>query len=70
MGYAMMHNQNILLQEKFLDKCRCAMQMTALSLCSGNPGYLRRSNCMAATLLTLPIGVALAVRRWMQFRKM
>ena len=70
MGYAMMHNQNMLLRKKFLDKCCCAMQMTALSLCSGNPGYLRRSNCMAATLLTLPMGAALAVRRWMQFRKM
>ena len=70
MGFAMMHNQNMLLREKFSDKCRCAIQMTALSLCSGNPGYLLKSNCMAATLLTLPMGAALAIRRWVQFKNM
>ena len=70
MGFAMMHNQNMLLRETFRDKCRCAIQMTALSLCSGNPGYLLKSNCMAATLLTLPMGAALAIRRWVQFKNM
>ena len=70
MGFAMMHNQNMLLRESFQDKCRCAMQMTALSLYAGNPGYLKESNCMAATLLTLPVGVALSIRRWMQYKKL
>lgn len=70
MGYAMMHNQNILLRESFRDKCRCAMQMTALSLYAGNPGYLKESNCMAATVLTLPVGFALSIRRWMQYKKL
>lgn len=70
MGYAMMHNQNMLLHPDFREKCRCAMQMTALSLWSGNPGYLLKSNCMAATLLTLPVGLALSVRRRMQYRKL
>lgn len=70
MGYAMMHNQNMLLRRSFRDKCRCAVQMTALSLWSGNPGYLLKSNCMAATLLTLPVGLALSVRRRMQYRKL
>lgn len=70
MGYAMMHNQNMLLCDSFREKCRCAMQMTALSLYAGNPGYLRESNCMAATLLTLPLGAALSVRRRMQYKKL
>lgn len=70
MGFAMMHNQNMLLRESFREKCRCAMQMTALSLYAGNPGYLRESNCMAATLLTLPLGAALSVRRRMQYKKL
>ena len=70
MGYAMMHNQNMLLRESFLEKCRCAMQMTALSLYAGNPGYLKESNCMAATLLTLPLGAALSIRRRMQYKKL
>lgn len=70
MGYAMMHNQNMLLCDSFREKCRCAMQMTALSLYAGNPGYLRESNCMAATLLTLPVGAALSIRRRMQYKKL
>lgn len=67
MGYAMMHNQNMLIQDSFQDRCRSAVQMTALSLYAGNPGYLMKSNCMAATLLTLPVGVALSIRRRMQY---
>lgn len=70
MGFAMMHNQNMLLRKKFLDKCWCAIQMTALAIYSGNPRYLLKSNCKAATLLTLPIGAAVAIRRWKQFKKM
>lgn len=70
MGYAMMHNQNILLRDTFQEKCRCAMQMTALALYAGNPSYLLKSNCMAATLLTLPVGAALSVRRRMQYKKL
>ena len=67
MGYAMMHNQNMLLHSDFPEKCRCAMQMTALALYAGHPGYLLRSNCPAATLLTLPLGILLAIRRHIQF---
>ena len=70
MGFAMMHNQNMLLQDKFVEKCRCAMQMTALSLYSGNPGYLLQSNSKTATLLTFPIGAALSLRRRRQYKKL
>lgn len=70
MGYAMMHNQNILLSKSFREKCRCAMQMTALSLYAGYPEYLKESNSMAATALTFPLGVALSLRRRMQYAKL
>lgn len=70
MGFAMMHNQNMLLRESFREKCRCALQMTALSLYAGHPEYLKESNCVAATVLTFPMGLALSVRRRMQYRKM
>ena len=70
MGYAMMHNQNMLLVENTAEKLKAAMQMTALSLCSGNPQYLKESNCMWATALTFPLGAALSVRRKIQFMKM
>lgn len=70
MGFAMMHNQNMLLRKSFREKCRCAMQMTALSLYAGNPGYLFKSNCRTATLLTLPLGAALSLRRRIQYKKL
>ena len=70
MGYAMMHNQNMLLRGSFREKMKCAMQMTALSLYAGNPSYLKESNCMAATVLTFPAGAALSLRRRRQFAKM
>lgn len=70
MGFAMMHNQNMLLRESFRDKLWCATQMTALALYSGNPGYLFQSNCKLATILSLPVGVALSLRRKMQYSKM
>ena len=67
MGFAMMHNQNMIIRKKFPDKCRCAMQMTALSLYAGHPEYLMQSNCIPATILTLPLGAALSIRRGKQF---
>ena len=70
MGYAMMHNQNMLIADNAKAKLKAAMQMTALSLCSGNPQYLRESTCKWATVLTFPVGAALSVRRKIQFMKM
>ena len=70
MGFAMMHNQNMLLTDSFLAKCRSAMQMTALSICGKAPSYILKTNCLSATLLTLPVGIALSFRRRRQFNNM
>ncbi len=70
MGFAMMHNQNMLIYKKFKQKCRCAAYMTALAIYAGNIGYLRKSNCKTATLLTFPYGLALSFRRRRQFAKL
>ena len=70
MGFAMMHNQNMMLHSSLKGKLWCAVQMTALSLYAGNPSYLRQSNCMAATILTFPIGFALSLRRKKQYAKL
>lgn len=70
MGYAMMHNQNMLLTSSFREKLRCAMQMTALSLYAGEVSYLKESNCMTATVLSFPLGFALSIRRRMQYKKL
>jgi len=70
MGYAMMHNQNLLIYKDFTSRFRAAMQMTALSLCSGNCRYLLQSNCKWLTLLSLPFGLILSLRRKIQFSRM
>lgn len=70
MGYAMMHNQLILLSENMKRKIFHTVQMTALCLYSKNPQYLMKSNARCLTLLTLPLGFVLALRRYLQFRKM
>ena len=68
MGFAMMHNQNMKINPRFTDKCKSAVQMTALSLYAGNFSYLKQSNCLAATILTFPVGVVVAARRKKQFK--
>ena len=68
MGYAMMHNQNMRIKRRFFDKCKSAVQMTALSLFAGNISYLKQTNCPMATILTFPVGCLLAIRRKIQFR--
>ena len=70
MGFAMMYNQNILLADSFRQKCRCAMQMTALAICGKHPCYLLKTNSPAATLLTLPLGMVLSLRRRRQYRRL
>lgn len=70
MGFAMMHNQNMKIRKSFRDKCKCAMQMTALSIYAGHPEYLKKTNCVPATLLTFPLGAALSLRRRRQYSKM
>ncbi len=69
MGFAMMHNQNMKICKRFFDKCKCAIQMTALCLVAGEASYLKKTNSLTATVLTFPIGVALSFRRRCQFVK-
>ena len=70
MGFAMMHNQNMLLRRKFKDKCLSAMQMTGLCIYAGNIFYLKESNCILATVLTLPLGILISFRRRRQFAQL
>ncbi len=70
MGYAMMYNHMLKYGGSFVKKCKVAVQMTALSIYGGHIDYLRRSNCPIATVLTFPLGVALSVRRRMQYAKL
>lgn len=70
MGYAMMYNQFLLIHQSFKKRCEDAIQMTALTIAAGNLSYLRNSNAMGITILTLFVGIVWGIRRIIQFRKM
>ena len=70
MGFAMMYNQLMKIDTSFSSRCKDAYRMTALALYSGNPGYLKQSSSPSITILTLPVGIALAFRRSRQYKKL
>lgn len=70
MGFAMMHNQNILIYHSFKQKVHSAIQMTALCFYAGNLNYLKQSNNMMLTVLTFPLGIAIGFRRKIQYSKL
>lgn len=70
MGFAMMHNQNILIYHSFKQKVHAAIQMTALCFYAGNLNYLKKSNNMMLTVLTFPLGIAIGCRRKIQYSKL
>lgn len=70
MGFAMMHNQNLLIHKTFKERLFDASQMTALSLYSGNPGYLKKTNSVFYTIISLPLGFVISLRRKKQFKNL
>ena len=69
MGYAMMYNQNLKIYSSARRNLYDAMQMTALAAYARNFSYLKESNNKLATILTLPLGLLLGVRRGIQYSK-
>lgn len=69
MGYAMMYNHKLLYHITRKEKFSAACQHIALSLYGKHPGYILKSNCLGYTVLMLPFGIILAIRRWMQYKK-
>lgn len=70
MGFAMMHNQNLLIKKGMKQKLHSASQMIALCIYAKHLEYLRKSNNKAVTALALPYGLALGIRRCMQYAKL
>lgn len=70
MGFAMMYNQNMSIWPGIRNHWRDAVQMIALSFYSRNLSYLKKSNDKFATILLLPIGILLGLRRKSQFKKL
>lgn len=68
MGYAMLSNQRLLYTQGFKQKLSAAAQHTALSIVAGHPGYILKSNNKFITLLALPYGLVLSIRRKKQFK--
>lgn len=69
MGYAMMYNHKLKYPISFREKFNCACQSIAMSIYGKNPGYIFKSNNLPITLLALPLGALLSVRRCYQYRK-
>lgn len=70
MGYAMMYNHmlkypNLSIREKYFAAC----QQITLSILGKHPGYIWKSNRLVYTMLALPVGTVLSVRRKRQFRE-
>lgn len=70
MGYAMMYNHmlkypEMTAKQKFFAAC----QHIALSIYGENPSYILKSNNILFTLMSLPFGVLLSVRRKRHFDK-
>lgn len=70
MGFAMMYNQNLLFHKEFKPKFNDAIQMIALSLYAKQFKYLMQANDKWITILALPVGAVLGMRRKIQFSHM
>lgn len=70
MGFAMMYNQNLLIQKGIRTNLKNAMQVTALCYYSGNLSYLQKTNSKIYTALTFIPGLLLGVRRKRQFARL
>lgn len=70
MGFAMMHNQNLLINKDLKSQFHNASQMIALCLYAKHLEYLCESNKKSVTALAFPYGIALGIRRCMQFAKL
>lgn len=69
MGYAMMYNHMLKYGYGFPKSFNCACQVVALSIYGKHPEYILKINSKLYMLLALPFGLALAMRRMLQFRK-
>lgn len=70
MGFAMMHNQNLLIHKTLKEKCHDVLQMIALTCYAKKYRYLKESNSKLLTILLGPAGFMLSQRRKHQYKNM
>lgn len=68
MGYAMLFNHQLKYKKTFKEKFVAAYLMICYIILGENITYLAKSNNLFVTLLALPFGVVVAIRRKMQFK--
>ena len=68
MGYAMLFNHQLKYKKDFKEKFVAAYLMICYSIIGKNFQYLAKSNNLWLTVLVLPLGAIVAIRRKFQFR--
>ena len=69
MGYAMMFNHRLLYSASFKEKLKNVVQMLCCCFLGGNIAYVKRSNSFILSILLMPMGYGLSLRRRYQFKK-
>lgn len=69
MGYAMLYNHKLKYQHNTKLRINSTCQFLANCILSGNYSYISKCNDRLLSILCLPLGMILAIRRWIQFRK-
>lgn len=69
MGYAMMYNHKLKYTKGISNRFNYACQFIALSIIGKEYGYIFKSNAKILTMISLPFGILLSIRRSFQFKK-
>lgn len=69
MGYAMLFNHQLKYKKTFKEKWVSAYLLVCYTIIGKNSTYLFKSNNWTMTVLAFPLGVLVAMRRIIQFRK-
>ena len=69
MGYAMLYDHKLKYHHNIKDRINDAVQMVAQSILGRQPLYFGKSNAPLLAGLCFPIGICIAIRRKLQYRK-
>lgn len=69
MGYAMLFNHHLKYKKAFRERFSSAYLMVCYAVLGKHPAYLLKSNDKLLTLVALPVGLLVAVRRLLQYKK-
>lgn len=70
MGYAMCYNHKLKYTKGLKKRFYYVCQFISQCFLGGNPSYIRKCNAIALTLIALPLGFAIFLRRKIQYRNL